>query len=65
MCMAVILMVHIRSDHLLAQLLLFWLFCCCSCSSLSSKVVSQHSSFMSPMAVESVLRVMDPQHANL
>ncbi|WIA22924.1 hypothetical protein OEZ85_001296 [Tetradesmus obliquus] len=34
-------------------------------TSLSSKVVSQHSSFMSPMAVDAVLRVMDPQHANL
>lgn len=30
------------------------------CRSLSSKVVSQYSSLLSPMAVDSVLRVMDP-----
>jgi hypothetical protein len=33
--------------------------------SLSSKVVSQYSSLMSPMAVEAVLRVMDPSHPQL
>jgi T-complex protein 1 subunit delta len=35
------------------------------CRSLSSKVVSQYSSLMSPMAVEAVLRVMDPQQPQL
>lgn len=34
-------------------------------TSLSSKVVSQYSSLMSPMAVEAVLRVMDPTHPQL
>ena len=32
----------------------------CSCRSLSSKVVSQYSSLLSPMAVDAVLRVIDP-----
>jgi T-complex protein 1 subunit delta len=34
-------------------------------SSLSSKVISQHTALMSPMAVDAVLRVIDPQHQNL
>lgn len=34
-------------------------------TSLSSKVISQHTSLMSPMAVDSVLRVIDPQQPNL
>ncbi|KIY99168.1 T-complex protein 1 subunit delta [Monoraphidium neglectum] len=34
-------------------------------TSLSSKVVSQYSSLLSPMAVEAVLRVMDPSRPNM
>jgi hypothetical protein len=34
------------------------------CRSLSSKVVSQYSSLLSPMAVESVLAVLDPARPN-
>jgi len=33
--------------------------------SLSSKVISQHTALMSPMAVDAVLRVIDPQRPNL
>ena len=33
--------------------------------SLSSKVVSQYSSLLSPMAVDSVLRVLDPKRPEL
>ena len=33
--------------------------------SLSSKVVSQYSSLLSPMAVDAVLRVLDPQRPDL
>lgn len=40
-------------------------FVCCLCRSLSSKVISQHTSLMSPMAVDAVLRVIDPQQPNL
>lgn len=34
-------------------------------TSLSSKVISQHTALMSPMAVDAVLRVIDPQRPNL
>jgi hypothetical protein len=34
-------------------------------SSLSSKVVSQYSSLLSPMAVDAVLKVMDPARPNM
>lgn len=34
-------------------------------TSLSSKVISQHTSLMSPMAVEAVLRVIDPQRQHM
>lgn len=34
------------------------------CRSLSSKVVSQYSNLLSPMAVDSVLRVLDPQRTS-
>lgn len=33
--------------------------------SLSSKVVSQYSSLLSPMAVDAVLKVMDPSRPNM
>ena len=36
---------------------------CVVCRSLSSKVVSQYSNLLSPMAVDSVLKVLDPQRA--
>ena len=34
------------------------------CRSLSSKVVSQYSNLLSPMAVDSVLKVLDPQRTS-
>ncbi len=37
----------------------------CARRSLSSKVVSQYSSLLSPMAVDAVLRVLDPQRPDL
>ena len=44
-----------------------WLACKAAalpCRALSSKVVSQYSSLLSPMAVESVLAVLDPARPN-
>jgi len=35
------------------------------CRSLSSKVVSQYSNILSPMAVDSVLKVLDPTRPEL
>lgn len=35
------------------------------CRSLSSKVVSQYSTLLSPMAVDAVLKVLDPERPAL
>ncbi len=37
----------------------------CGCRSLSSKVVSQYSTLLSPMAVDAVLKVLDPARPDL
>jgi TCP-1/cpn60 chaperonin family len=38
---------------------------CSTCSSLSSKVVSQYSAVFAPMAVDAVLKVLDPKYPQL